>query len=390
MKQQQLPFSGYIEGYFGRVLTWSQRHGIIDTLSALGMNSYLYAPKEDPYHRIKWREPFPDQWQKNLSELAAHGQANNVTVIPAIGPGLSFLYNDDRDFTLLVEKFRQLLNMGMKTVALLMDDIPLELPKECAADFSSLGEAHGKLLHRLLDILIEKDADLELLFCPSVYSDQFVEGRAVDSSYIKELRRYIPRDITLFWTGDRIISPAIDEKSCGDIVRLFENRVVIWDNLYANDYAPNRLFVGAFEGRSLSFVRSTSGIMINPTGLYETDRFLLHHLAAFLGDERDLKKKWSKVSKEFEIPAAFLSVKEFFWLPYTKVDDRLLEIEAVERIVDLYNDLIVPWVHPLKLEWYPWLMALYLDFECIKSKKHNNPQWLQLRYSPFVAQRLSQ
>ena len=30
------------------------------------MNFYFYCPKEDIYHRSKWREPYDNQWLKNL------------------------------------------------------------------------------------------------------------------------------------------------------------------------------------------------------------------------------------------------------------------------------------------------------------------------------------
>ena len=34
---------GYIEGYYGRILSWQDRHRIINQLATLGMSSYLYA-----------------------------------------------------------------------------------------------------------------------------------------------------------------------------------------------------------------------------------------------------------------------------------------------------------------------------------------------------------
>lgn len=381
-------YSGYIEGYFGRVLSWRQRQGIIDTLSALGMNTYLYAPKEDPYHRIRWRESFPEQWCTRLKAMARHGEEKGVAVIPAIAPGLSLHYNQQQDVELLIGKYMQLFDLGMKKVALLMDDIPLELPEDCRSEFRSLGEAHGKLLAELFAAMKEKRGQAELLFCPSVYSDQFVQGRAVDSSYIQDLKEFMPEEISLFWTGDRIIAETVDSKSCGDICDFFGQNVIIWDNLYANDYAPGRLFVGAFEGRDYGFTESTAGIMINPTGLYETDRFLLHHLADFLAEEKDLEETWLRTAEEFMIPEKFAEIKHFFWLPYTRVDETGLSKKAIGSFGNLYDELIVPWVHPLKLEWYPWLMGLYLDFEYVNSDKGNNPGWLQQRYSPVIARML--
>ena len=38
---------GYIEGYYGKLLTWTERNRIIDILKKNKMNFYFYCPKED-------------------------------------------------------------------------------------------------------------------------------------------------------------------------------------------------------------------------------------------------------------------------------------------------------------------------------------------------------
>ena len=48
---------GVVEGFFGRPWTHSQRLFVIRLIASLGMNTYIYAPKEDPRHREEWREP---------------------------------------------------------------------------------------------------------------------------------------------------------------------------------------------------------------------------------------------------------------------------------------------------------------------------------------------
>ena len=62
-------YSGYIEGYYGRELTWAQRLDLIPVLSKLGLNTYIYAPKEDEYHRSRWKSPYPQSWLKNFKSL---------------------------------------------------------------------------------------------------------------------------------------------------------------------------------------------------------------------------------------------------------------------------------------------------------------------------------
>ncbi len=50
-----MQFSGYIEGYYGKLFSWSERHEMVKECADLGLNSYLFAPKEDYYHRVGWR-----------------------------------------------------------------------------------------------------------------------------------------------------------------------------------------------------------------------------------------------------------------------------------------------------------------------------------------------
>lgn len=62
-------FTGYIEGYYGNLLTWSQRRKIIKKLYDTKMSYYLYAPKSDLFHRQKWREDYSNNWLKNFKNL---------------------------------------------------------------------------------------------------------------------------------------------------------------------------------------------------------------------------------------------------------------------------------------------------------------------------------
>ena len=57
-------------------------------MAALCMDVYLYAPKEDPYHRLNWRTPYPSDWQRDFSAFAAQSQGHTITLPPGIAPGL--------------------------------------------------------------------------------------------------------------------------------------------------------------------------------------------------------------------------------------------------------------------------------------------------------------
>ncbi len=43
-------------GFYGRPWTPDQRVELFDLISSLGLNAYIYAPKDDLKHRAYWRE----------------------------------------------------------------------------------------------------------------------------------------------------------------------------------------------------------------------------------------------------------------------------------------------------------------------------------------------
>ena len=47
---------GYIEGYYGKLLSWENRKLIIESLIKNNLNTYFYAPKEDINHRLCWKK----------------------------------------------------------------------------------------------------------------------------------------------------------------------------------------------------------------------------------------------------------------------------------------------------------------------------------------------
>jgi hyaluronoglucosaminidase len=50
---------GAIEGFYGSPWTQQERLDQLDFYGRFKLNTYVYAPKDDPYHRDRWREPYP-------------------------------------------------------------------------------------------------------------------------------------------------------------------------------------------------------------------------------------------------------------------------------------------------------------------------------------------
>lgn len=381
-------YFGYIEGYFGRELSWHQRYGLIDHLKSLKLNTYIYAPKEDPYHRVEWRKSYPKKQKIKIQDFIKYGKNKSINVIPAISPGLSFDYLSDKDYQTLLKKIIDFSTLGTNTIALFMDDISFDLPDNCKDIFNSLGHVHGLLLKDLFNDLNEKG--INLLFCPTLYSDQFVKRDATKEDYLIDLAKNIPDSVPLFWTGPRIVAETIDNKGCKNILKLFNNNIIFWDNLYANDYTPLRVFVGPYKGRSLNTINQSKGIMLNPTGLYSTDKFVLSLYALFLKTGKSGIKEWEKVAEDFNISKLFYYVRKFFWNPYDKPTLKDINKTFIKDPSKMYNDLIVGWQNPLKLEWYSYLQSLYHDLFFRNSEKSDTSRilWADIHYPPIIAEKM--
>ena len=48
---------GIVEGFYGTPWNFDIRADLLNFCGEYNLNAYIYAPKDDPYHRDKWREP---------------------------------------------------------------------------------------------------------------------------------------------------------------------------------------------------------------------------------------------------------------------------------------------------------------------------------------------
>ena len=101
------------------------------------MNSYFYAPKEDLYHRFKWRENYSEIWLNKFKEFYNFAKSHNIRIIVGISPGLDFNFdsiNDksekiENDLSILISKIDFFYSNGIENVALMLDDIPNNFKK---------------------------------------------------------------------------------------------------------------------------------------------------------------------------------------------------------------------------------------------------------------------
>lgn len=251
---------GYIEGFYGKPWSNENRRMMLELMSFHGMNTYYYAPKDDPYHRDKWSELYPEDELSALSDLAALCKEKFVNFHYCIAPGLSMKYSSDEDFGKLCCKADQLYNAGIRNFGLLVDDIPEDLwfDEDKAAFDGEAINAHIVLSDNFRNYLKEKDPRCTLTVCPLHY-----HGRG-DEYYISKLGQGISGDIDIFWTGKNICSQEITVREAVIFENATNRQPLYWDNFPVNDAEMyNEMHIGYLNGRESDLYRYSRGIVSN-------------------------------------------------------------------------------------------------------------------------------
>jgi len=340
------PIRGYIEGYYGRLLTWQERRRIIIGSATLGMNAYLYAPKEDPCHRVNWRDAWPDDWITEFTAMCDAAAACGVSVFAGIAPGLDYDPNrDSAEFGTLLAKALSLQAAGAHAIVVMFDDIA---PPSPTLDPTLAGEID---LHAGIAARLAAHLDVPTLVVPRIYADEISDAAA--DSY-RALAAALPADMPLFHCGSHIV--AGDDPLSGTTtpaVDSFHQRLILWDNHYCNDYCPRRLFVGRHAGRT-----GVRDLMLNGTGMVETDMLLLGLMAA--GDD---KAAWREALAAAGVPEAFHHIAAWFDGPVTADMVVPAPPPAGKAALDAIETLLWRWKTPLAREWYPFLFGLKHDLQ---------------------------
>jgi len=281
---------GTLEGFYGRPWKISDRHQLFQWMHDWdGMNTYMYAPKDDLYHRSKWRELYPALLHKELKELIGACHQHQLKFIYAIAPGLDIRYGDENDWDDLIHKINQVRSMGCVHFAILFDDIPVELSDSDLKEFSSFAEAHAYITNRLFDTLRHSNSDSSLIFCPTVYCGRMADYDVLGNAYLSELGQLLNKDIGFFWTGPEVVSQKISVESIQELRQVIRRKPIIWDNIHANDYDIRQMFFGPYSGRSFELKKELSGILSNPNCQFWANYIPLKTLAIYCS----INNKWN-------------------------------------------------------------------------------------------------
>ncbi|WP_161880989.1 beta-N-acetylglucosaminidase domain-containing protein [Deinococcus alpinitundrae] len=286
---------GVIEGFYGRPWTGPQRERLLGWMQDWSMNTYLYAPKDDLYHRARWRAPYPPAEAAALSELNAAATARGVRFVYALAPGLDLDWASDADRAALAAKFDSLAAAGLRDFALLFDDIPNQ------PDRAAQAAEQVETTHFVRAQLKARGTQGLFLFCPTEYCGEMATPSVTTSPYLRELAR-LDSGVEILWTGPLIVSPQISAESVRELAGVIGRKPLIWDNLHVSDYTIHRLHLGPYGGRPLALRGEVSGILSNPNTPFEPNFPGLHSLA----DYAAAQSTWSAEASGERALAAWL------------------------------------------------------------------------------------
>ncbi|XP_011482782.1 protein O-GlcNAcase isoform X1 [Oryzias latipes] len=270
--------SGVVEGFYGRPWTMEQRKELFRRQQKWGLNTYLYAPKDDYKHRMFWRELYSVEEAEQLMTLIAAAKEHGIEFIYAISPGLDITFSNQKEVSALKRKLDQVTHFGCKSFALLFDDIDHNM---CPADkevFSSFAHAQVSITNEIYQYLGEPET---FLFCPTEYCGTFCYPNVPQSPYLHTVGEKLLPSIDVLWTGPKVVSKDIPVESIEEVSKILRRAPVIWDNIHANDYDQKRLFLGPYKGRSTELIPRLKGVLTNPNCEFETNFVAIHTLATW-------------------------------------------------------------------------------------------------------------
>ncbi len=298
-----IPLRGVVEGFYGTPWTFADRADIINFCRQNNLNAYIYAPKDDPYHRDKWRKPYPADKLDELRRLVAMAKKNNVRFIFAISPGLDLNYKGnagDADFNTMIRKLDSLYDIGVRDFAIFFDDL-----KDDKGRHHEDGRAQANFLNAVQKNLRSRYKDVApLITVPTEYFyEDMIKGDKV-KPYTRDFAETLEPRIVVLYSGRGVVCDGITDSELAAVNKIFGREVGVWWNYPVNDYSltPDgnrnvKLALGAIE--KLPTAKMTA-MLFNPMGQVQMSKIALATGAVYANNPAiyDAEQTWNRVIDE--------------------------------------------------------------------------------------------
>lgn len=262
-------FRGVVEGFYGTPWSHEARLRQLKFYGENKMNTYIYGPKDDPYHSSpNWRLPYPEKEALQLQELVKVANENEVDFVWAIHPGQDIKWNqEDRD--LLLAKFEKMYDLGVRSFAVFFDDISGE---------GTNPNKQAELLNYIDEKFVKVKPDVTpLVMCPTEYNKSWSNPKG---NYLTTLGEKLNPSIQIMWTGDRVISD-ITKDGIAWINARIKRPAYIWWNFPVSDYVRDHLLLGPVYGNDTQIADQMSGFVTNPMEHAEASKIAIYSVAGY-------------------------------------------------------------------------------------------------------------
>ena len=272
-----LPSRGVVEGFYGTPWSHQARLSLIDFYGRYKMNTYIYGPKDDPYHSSPdWRKPYPEDEAADIKELVEACRANYVDFVWAIHPGQDIKWNEE-DYAALVAKFEDMYALGVRAFAIFFDDIS----GDGANPYRQV-----ELLNRLGEEFVKAKGDVApLIICPTDYNRSW--ANPTERGSLAVYGRELDPSVRVFWTGDYVCSdltPATLEWVGSRIQR----PALYWWNFPVTDYCRHIVMQGPVYGLDQTLTaENLCGFVSNPMEHAEASKLALYGVADYTWNIED-------------------------------------------------------------------------------------------------------
>ncbi len=273
-----IPFRGVVEGFYGRPWGTEGRLSMIEFMGERDLNTFVYGPKDDPYHHARWREPYPAEQMADFSKVLAAAKRNRVDFYWAIHLGGSMAKEGEKnaaDWKSLFAKLEFMYAGGFRAFAIFFDDFG-----------DSDAKFHAEVCNRVIAEFLRKKGDCApLLVCPHDYW-------TIGKPYQKTIGELLDPSANIMWTG-RGICCDISAKDISEMTAVFRRKPFVWWNWPVNDYCRKKVLLGRLYGLAPA---DYAGIVINPMENCEANKISVHSFAEWAKDPEkfDSVRTWNE------------------------------------------------------------------------------------------------
>lgn len=248
---------GTIEGFYGTPWSHQDRLNQIDFYGDMKLNTYIYAPKDDPYHREQWRELYDADAMKKMEELIQKAEENKVDFVFSLSPGLDIRFdgeNGEADYQALVTKCQSLYDKGVRSFALFFDDIK-----------NNDGIKQAEVLNRFNEEFIQANEGVKpLITVPTEYNTLAMGIGSGVNKYTQDFAATLDPSIKVLWTGSAVVPEGIDVSNAQQVKQVYGDRIGIWWNYPCTDYISDKLGLGPIYGLDKGLANELDFLVMNP------------------------------------------------------------------------------------------------------------------------------